>query len=48
MSVRPYQFEPLKKCSGHVEEGWGVREKLQIRVNTMNVTWRLSYRWQTG
>ena len=20
MSVRPYQFEPLKKCSGHVEE----------------------------
>ena len=20
MSVRPYQLEPLKKCSGHVEE----------------------------
>ena len=23
MQVRPYQFESLKKCSGHVEESCG-------------------------
>ena len=22
MSVRPYQFEPLEKCSGNVKEGF--------------------------
>ena len=37
MSVRLNQFEPLKKCSGHVEEECGVRKKLRILVNIMNV-----------
>ena len=27
MSVRPYQFEPLKKCSEHVEEDCGDNKK---------------------
>ena len=27
MSVRPYQFEPLKKCSGRVEEDCGDKGK---------------------
>ena len=45
MSFRPYHFEPLTKCSGHAEEDCGgVREKLQVRANVMNVIWKLSYR----
>ena len=41
MSVRPYQFEPLKKCPGHVEEDCGDTGETS---NIMNMIWRLSYR----
>ena len=41
MSVRPYQFEPLKKCSGHVAEDCGDTGETS---NIMNIIWRLNYR----
>ena len=44
MSVRSYQFEPLKKCSGNVEEDCGDKGELQKRVNIMNAIWRISSR----
>ena len=44
MSVRRYQFEPLKNCSGNVEEDCGDKGETSNTVNIMNIIWRLSYR----
>ena len=45
MSIRPYQFEPLKKRPGHVEKDCGDKgESSNMGDDIMNAIWRLSYR----
>ena len=42
MSVRPYQFKPLKNCLGHVKEDCGDKGETS-NTGEYNVIWRLNY-----
>lgn len=42
MSVKPYQFEPLKKknVQGMLKKIAGIRQKLKMRLNIVNTIWK--------